>query len=143
MQWLESWPEWVPRLTWTLGTVAVFYAPGQLTRAIVGSRLSRLARIARISDSCFAMSRRVTLATIVHASCASDSRGARSHRVPGALRSLHASSRGVPRLVNILAHKSLLLVYGEGARRAEGRHVRTAVEDTPSASARWWWWKAA
>ena len=44
MQWLESWPEWVPRLTWTLGTVTVFYALGHLIRAIVGSRLSRLAR---------------------------------------------------------------------------------------------------
>jgi MscS family membrane protein len=43
MQWLESWPEWVPRLAWTLGTIAVFYALGHLTRAIVGSRLTRLA----------------------------------------------------------------------------------------------------
>jgi MSHA biogenesis protein MshM len=61
----------------------------------------------------------------------------------GALRALHAASRGVPRLVNILAHKSLLLVFGEGVRRAERRHVRAAIEDTPSASSRWWWWKAA
>ena len=60
-----------------------------------------------------------------------------------ALSALHVASRGVPRLVNILAHKSLLLVYGEGGRRAERRHVRCAVEDTPSATARWWWWKAA
>ena len=58
----------------------------------------------------------------------------------GALTELHAASRGVPRLVNILAHKSLLMVYGEGGRQAERRHVRCAVEDTPSASARWWWW---
>ena len=60
-----------------------------------------------------------------------------------ALKSIHMASRGVPRLVNILAHKSLLLVYGEGARNAERRHVRAAVEDTPSASSPWWWWKAA
>jgi MSHA biogenesis protein MshM len=57
-----------------------------------------------------------------------------------ALTELHAASRGVPRLVNILAHKSLLTLYGEGGRQAERRHVRCAVEDTPSASARWWWW---
>jgi MSHA biogenesis protein MshM len=61
----------------------------------------------------------------------------------GALRSVHQASRGVPRLVNILAHKSLLLAYGEGGRHAERRHVRAAVEDTPSASMPWWWWKAA
>ena len=58
----------------------------------------------------------------------------------GALSELHAASRGVPRLVNILAHKSLLTLYGEGGRRVEPRHVRCAVEDTPSASPRWWWW---
>jgi MSHA biogenesis protein MshM len=57
-----------------------------------------------------------------------------------ALKSLHATSRGIPRLVNILAHKALLLVYGEGGHQAEGRHVRAAVEDTPAASPRWWWW---
>jgi MSHA biogenesis protein MshM len=58
----------------------------------------------------------------------------------GALTELHAASRGVPRLVNILAHKSLLALYGEGGRQAERRHVRCAVEDTPSATGRWWWW---
>ncbi len=62
----------------------------------------------------------------------------------GALGSIHTASRGVPRLVNILAHKSLLLTYGEGARRAERGHVRAAVEDTPSARLRsWWWWEPA
>jgi MSHA biogenesis protein MshM len=61
----------------------------------------------------------------------------------GALKSLHMASRGVPRLVNILAHKTLLLVYGEGTQRAERRHVRVAVEDTPSATSRWWWGRKA
>jgi len=61
----------------------------------------------------------------------------------GTLKAIHLASRGVPRLVNILAHKSLLLAYGEGSRRAERQHVRAAVEDTPAASVPWWWWKAA
>jgi MSHA biogenesis protein MshM len=60
-----------------------------------------------------------------------------------ALKAIHRASRGVPRLVNILAHKSLLLLYGEGGHRVERRHLRAAAEDTPSASAPWWWWKAA
>ncbi|HET9865523.1 MAG TPA: AAA family ATPase [Steroidobacteraceae bacterium] len=60
-----------------------------------------------------------------------------------ALKAIHLSSRGVPRLVNILAHKALLLTYGEGARRAERRHVRVAVDDTPAATTPWWWFKAA
>lgn len=59
---------------------------------------------------------------------------------PAALAELHRSSRGIPRLINILAHKSLLLVFGEGASRVERKHVRAAAEDTPAAGPdrRWW-----
>ncbi|HYD55477.1 MAG TPA: AAA family ATPase [Burkholderiales bacterium] len=59
-----------------------------------------------------------------------------------ARRELARASRGVPRLVNILAHKALLLLYGEGGSRLETRHVRMAAHDTPSASRsrRWWQW---
>jgi MSHA biogenesis protein MshM len=58
-----------------------------------------------------------------------------------AVAALHRASRGVPRLVNILAHKALLLVFGEGGRRVERRHLRTAVRDTPAAAplGRVWW----
>jgi MSHA biogenesis protein MshM len=59
----------------------------------------------------------------------------------GALVALHRASRGIPRLVNILAHKALLLVYGEGGQLAMRRHVNAAAEDTPAAEApRAWWW---
>ena len=57
----------------------------------------------------------------------------------GALSAVHRASRGVPRLVNILAHKSLLTVYGEGASHVSRAHVQAAAEDTPSASWHWWW----
>jgi MSHA biogenesis protein MshM len=59
----------------------------------------------------------------------------------GALAALHRASRGVPRLVNILAHKALLLVYGEGGQHVQRRHVNAAAEDTPAAAAPslWWW----
>jgi MSHA biogenesis protein MshM len=59
----------------------------------------------------------------------------------GALAALHRASRGVPRLVNILAHKAMLLVFGEGGQQVARRHVLAAVEDTPAAaSANYWWW---
>ncbi|MCW5624237.1 MAG: AAA family ATPase [Burkholderiales bacterium] len=45
---------------------------------------------------------------------------------------LHRASRGIPRLVNIIAHKSLMLVFGEGGHQAHWRHVSAAVRDTPS-----------
>ena len=58
-----------------------------------------------------------------------------------ALKALHAASGGIPRLVNILSHKSLLLLYGEGGRSVAKRHVKAAVQDTPAANGlRPWWW---
>ena len=52
---------------------------------------------------------------------------------PGALRALHRASGGIPRLLNILAHKALLSAYGEGRRMAKVRHVRSARRDTEGA----------
>jgi MSHA biogenesis protein MshM len=59
-----------------------------------------------------------------------------------ARRALYRASRGVPRLINILSHKALFVLYGEDGRRLERRHVRAAVLDTPAAVQlrRWWSW---
>jgi MSHA biogenesis protein MshM len=59
---------------------------------------------------------------------------------PPAIRAINGASRGVPRLVNVLANKSLLLVFGEGGRQVERHHVQAAVDDTPAAFSRGWWW---
>lgn len=57
-------------------------------------------------------------------------------------RALYSASRGVPRLVNVLSHKALFLLYGEDGRRLERRHIRAATLDTPSATQPrpWWAW---
>lgn len=63
---------------------------------------------------------------------------------PEAARALARHSRGVPRLVNVLAHKCLLLAYGENTHRVVARHVELAAHDTPgvhqapTAWTRWW-----
>ena len=57
---------------------------------------------------------------------------------PAAAKKLHRLSQGVPRLLNILAHKALLLAYGEGRAQAEPRHARLAARDTPGARMAWW-----
>jgi len=49
-----------------------------------------------------------------------------------AIRRLYKASQGIPRLINILAHKSLLAAFGEGARYVNGRHVKMAIADTES-----------
>jgi MSHA biogenesis protein MshM len=57
---------------------------------------------------------------------------------PAAAKNLHRLSRGMPRLLNILAHKTLLLAFGEGCAQAVPRHTRLAARDTPGARLAWW-----
>ncbi len=47
-----------------------------------------------------------------------------------AIRSLYKASGGVPRLVNIMAHKALMLSYGQGKQQVVGGHVAIAARDT-------------
>lgn len=50
-----------------------------------------------------------------------------------ALDALYRASRGVPRLINVVAHKAMLAAYGEGRHYVSAAHVRKAARDTPSA----------
>jgi len=42
---------------------------------------------------------------------------------------IYRLSGGIPRLINIISHKSLLSAYGEGARLVTHKHVSTAAAD--------------
>lgn len=43
---------------------------------------------------------------------------------------IYAASRGIPRLINILCHKSMLLAYGQGTRTIRAEFVQLAIRDT-------------
>lgn len=60
----------------------------------------------------------------------------------GAVKALHTTSSGIPRLVNILAHKAMMLAYGEGKHKIAARHVKAAAQDTGAAKKRYspWAW---
>ncbi|HZW21674.1 ExeA family protein [Noviherbaspirillum sp.] len=58
----------------------------------------------------------------------------------GAVKALYAASGGIPRLVNILAHKALMLTFGEGKQQTKARHVAAAASDTGAARKRSWPW---
>lgn len=60
-----------------------------------------------------------------------------------AVAKLYRITHGTPRLVNILAHKSLMLAFGEGRQRVLARHVRDAAADTPEARRDWLPWALA
>ena len=49
-----------------------------------------------------------------------------------AISKLYKASGGIPRLVNILAHKSLMVSYGLGAQQVNTAHVAEAAKDTMS-----------
>nr|WP_314544774.1 AAA family ATPase [uncultured Massilia sp.] len=49
---------------------------------------------------------------------------------------LYRASGGVPRIVNILAHKALMLCYGQGRQQVERLHVNAAASDTIATSRR-------
>lgn len=51
----------------------------------------------------------------------------------GAIAALQRATGGTPRLVNILAHKALLAVYGAGLDTVDATHVRAAARDTDGA----------
>jgi MSHA biogenesis protein MshM len=58
-----------------------------------------------------------------------------------AARAIARISAGVPRLINVLAHKCLMLAYGENVHRISSIHVRLAAQDTPGVVPRLPWWK--
>ena len=47
-----------------------------------------------------------------------------------ALKKLFESSNGVPRLINILCHKALMVAFGKGERAINESHMNAAIEDT-------------
>lgn len=54
----------------------------------------------------------------------------------GAIKRIWIASRGVPRLINILSHKCLMLAYGKGVYFIKKKIVKYAILDTPDASSR-------
>ncbi len=60
---------------------------------------------------------------------------------PAAMQALAQFSGGVPRVVNVLANKCLMLAYGENRHRVSASDVRLAAKDTAAVdagSASWW-----
>ena len=52
------------------------------------------------------------------------------------LKQLHRNSRGIPRLINLLCHKSLMAAYGAGSPQVRRRHLQHAARDTEDVTRR-------
>jgi MSHA biogenesis protein MshM len=57
-----------------------------------------------------------------------------------AQRQLYRAAQGVPRLINILAHKALMAAYGRGFHRVGERQVKDAIVDTDGVGSPVKWW---
>ncbi|HEX5338353.1 MAG TPA: AAA family ATPase, partial [Gallionella sp.] len=58
----------------------------------------------------------------------------------GAVGKLHRITGGTPRLVNIVAHKAMMLAYGGGRQQVSAAHIRAAAADTPEVRRDWLPW---
>jgi MSHA biogenesis protein MshM len=61
----------------------------------------------------------------------------------GAVSKLHRITGGTPRLVNIVAHKALMLAFSDGRQQVLARHIRDAAADTPEVRRDWLPWALA
>jgi MSHA biogenesis protein MshM len=58
----------------------------------------------------------------------------------GAVGKLHRVTGGTPRLVNIVAHKALMLAFSDGRQMVMARHIGDAAADTPEVRRDWMPW---
>ena len=57
-----------------------------------------------------------------------------------AVAKLHRITGGTPRLVNIVAHKALMLSFAEGRQQVSSKHISLAAADTPEVHRDWLPW---
>lgn len=60
----------------------------------------------------------------------------------GAKRKLFKYSHGLPRLLNILCHKGMLVAYGQGSSVVNAKAIKRAIHDTESALPKKWYLSA-
>ena len=56
---------------------------------------------------------------------------------PAVSKKLAKASNGIPRLVNVLCHKILMLAYGQGQYQITISHLKSAVNDTEDTKSSW------
>ncbi|MBI1965839.1 MAG: AAA family ATPase [Betaproteobacteria bacterium] len=118
----------------------VLFGQPELDRKLEGESVRQLRQRITFQYQLTALSRDELDHYLAHRLRVAGYRGNRLFTKPS-VRVVHRLSRGVPRLINIVAHKALLLTYGEGLQQVLPRHAREAAVDTPATwRPRPWWW---
>ena len=111
----------------------VLFAQPELNKRLASYRFRQLRQRITFASELVLMSQRQVTAYVYRRLQQAGARQRLFSRL--ALFSLGRYSRGIPRLVNILAHKALLLAFGEGKPQAGLQHVRLAARDTEDVAA--------
>ncbi len=110
----------------------VLFGQPELDRKLARPELRQLASRITFQYHLGALTREETERYLAHRLRVAGYRGAELFPLHVA-RHLHRATRGIPRLINIVAHKSLLIAFGQGALRVSKKFVRAAADDTPYA----------
>ncbi len=107
----------------------VLFGQPELDSRLARANLRQLAQRITFDYRLLPLDRRATEAYLRHRLEIAGRRGGLPFS-RAALRLLFTASGGVPRLINTLAHKSMLAAYGEGRDAVLHRHVGGAIDDT-------------
>lgn len=110
----------------------VLFGQPELDRKLATSRIRQLKSRITFSYRLAPLTLRETELYLAHRMVIAGHRGGSAFTRP-ATHAIYRASGGVPRIVNILANKTLMLAYGRGKRAAGWREARAAARDTPSA----------
>ena len=116
----------------------VLFGQPELNRTLARQEFRQLQQRITFSQPLRALTEEETEAYIAHRLAIAGYKGIHLFD-EGAAQLLHYASGGIPRLINILAHKSLMVAYGEGVRQVTKAQLRAAILDTDGlVMPRWW-----
>lgn len=107
----------------------ILFAQPELDTLLERPNLRQMQKQIAYSFVLTALDRAATEAYVVYRMKKAGYHGQNAFSQP-ALNLLFNASKGVPRLVNILAHKALLVAFGKGDHNITEAHVNRAIEDT-------------
>ncbi len=110
----------------------VLFGQPELDRKLALPRIRQLRSRITFEHRLSPLTRSETELYLAHRLLVAGHKGGRMFTRP-ATHAIYRASGGIPRVVNIIANKTLMLAYGRGKVAAGWREARAAARDTPSA----------
>lgn len=111
----------------------VIFAQPELDNKLQGSDLRQLRQRITFSYNLPALNRETVAGYVNHRLRIAGYNGTQLF-TGKALDAVYRASRGIPRLVNILCHKAMMVAYGQGEKKVDLSQVKMATRDTEDAT---------